>query len=109
MAAPSSRRRRLQDARRRHCVWQLFDNGAAVIVVSTELDEVLGLADRIGVMYRGKIIGERSADAEAEEPVKIIFRTGKPSRGPSGRSFFSSSPTCARISFVCPGAIARGA
>jgi simple sugar transport system ATP-binding protein len=43
------------------------DNGAAVIVVSTELDEVLGLADRIGVMYRGKIIGERSADAEAEE------------------------------------------
>ena len=35
------------------------DNGAAVVVVSTELDEVLGLADRIGVMYRGKIIGER--------------------------------------------------
>jgi simple sugar transport system ATP-binding protein len=43
------------------------DNGAAVIVVSTELDEVLGLADRIGVMYRGKIIGEVSAGAEAEE------------------------------------------
>ncbi len=39
------------------------DNGAAVIVVSTELDEVLGLADRIGVMYRGKIIGELSAGA----------------------------------------------
>ncbi|MDQ6687543.1 MAG: ABC transporter ATP-binding protein, partial [Actinomycetota bacterium] len=34
------------------------DGGAAVILVSTELDEVLGLADRIGVMYRGKIIGE---------------------------------------------------
>ena len=34
------------------------DNGAAVLVVSTELDEVLGLADRIGVMYRGRIIGE---------------------------------------------------
>ena len=34
------------------------DNGAAVVLVSTELDEVLGLADRIGVMYRGKIIGE---------------------------------------------------
>ena len=37
------------------------DNGAAVIVISTELDEVLGLADRIAVMYRGKIIGELSA------------------------------------------------
>ncbi|HEY3528611.1 MAG TPA: ABC transporter ATP-binding protein [Nocardioides sp.] len=42
------------------------DNGAAVIVVSTELDEVLGLADRIGVMYRGKIIGETSGSADPE-------------------------------------------
>ena len=33
------------------------DRGAAVVLVSTELDEVLGLADRIGVMYRGKIVG----------------------------------------------------
>jgi simple sugar transport system ATP-binding protein len=40
------------------------DNGAAVVVVSTELDEVLGLADRIGVMYRGKIIGEMPAGAD---------------------------------------------
>jgi simple sugar transport system ATP-binding protein len=43
------------------------DNGAAVVVVSTELDEVLGLADRIGVMYRGKIIGERPGGVSAEE------------------------------------------
>ena len=43
------------------------DNGAAVIVVSTELDEVLGLADRIGVMYRGKIIGEMPGGADPEE------------------------------------------
>ena len=43
------------------------DNGAAVILVSSELDEVLGLADRIGVMYRGKIIGEVPAGTDAEE------------------------------------------
>jgi ABC-type uncharacterized transport system ATPase subunit len=43
------------------------DSGAAVIVVSTELDEVLGLADRIGVMYRGKIIGEMPAGADPGE------------------------------------------
>jgi simple sugar transport system ATP-binding protein len=42
------------------------DNGAAVIVISTELDEVLGLADRIGVMYRGKIIGEMAGGADPE-------------------------------------------
>ena len=30
------------------------DEGAAVVVVSTELDEVYALADRILVMYRGR-------------------------------------------------------
>jgi simple sugar transport system ATP-binding protein len=43
------------------------DNGTAVVLVSTELDEVLGLADRIAVMYRGKIIGELPAGADAQE------------------------------------------
>ena len=32
------------------------DSGRAVFISSTELDEVLGLADRIAVMYRGAII-----------------------------------------------------
>ncbi len=43
------------------------DRGAAVVLVSTELDEVLGLADRIGVMYRGKIIGEVPGGTAADE------------------------------------------
>jgi len=33
------------------------DSGVPVIVVSTELDEVFALADRIAVMYRGTIVG----------------------------------------------------
>ena len=33
------------------------DNGTAVLIVSTELDEVVALADRIAVMYRGRIVG----------------------------------------------------
>lgn len=33
------------------------DAGVPVIVVSTELDEVAALADRIAVMYRGGIVG----------------------------------------------------
>lgn len=33
------------------------DTGTPVIIVSTELDEVLALADRIVVMYRGRIVG----------------------------------------------------
>jgi len=33
------------------------DGGAAVIIVSSELDEVVALADRIAVMYHGQIVG----------------------------------------------------
>jgi ABC-type uncharacterized transport system ATPase subunit len=43
------------------------DNGAAVVLISSELDEVLGLADRIAVMYRGRIIGEVPAGTSADQ------------------------------------------
>ncbi len=33
------------------------DAGVPVIVVSTELDEIAALGDRIAVMYRGGIVG----------------------------------------------------
>jgi general nucleoside transport system ATP-binding protein len=36
---------------------QTRDSGIPVVVVSTELDEVTALADRIAVMYRGTIVG----------------------------------------------------
>ena len=36
------------------------DAGLPVIVVSTELDEIYALADRIAVMYKGEIVGERA-------------------------------------------------
>ena len=38
------------------------DAGTPCIIVSTELDEVLNLADRIAVMYRGRIVGIVPAD-----------------------------------------------
>lgn len=43
------------------------DQGCAVVLISDDLDEVLLLADRIAVMYEGRIIGEfdrRHADRE---------------------------------------------
>ncbi|HOA86107.1 MAG: ABC transporter ATP-binding protein [Microbacteriaceae bacterium] len=42
------------------------DAGVPVIVVSTELDEVSALADRIAVMYRGTIVGIVPGDAPRE-------------------------------------------
>ncbi len=42
------------------------DRGTAVVIVSTELDEVESLADRIAVMYRGKIVGIVPQDTPRE-------------------------------------------
>ncbi len=42
------------------------DAGIPVIVVSTELDEVVALADRIAVMYRGSIVGIVPGDTPRE-------------------------------------------
>ncbi len=43
------------------------DVGTAVLLVSSELDEVVGLADRIAVMYRGRILAIVSPDTPREE------------------------------------------
>jgi simple sugar transport system ATP-binding protein len=34
------------------------DNGAAVLIVSSELDEIMALSDRLLVMFEGRIAGE---------------------------------------------------
>ena len=48
------------------------DKGKAVVLVSTELDEVLALADRIAVMYRGKIIDIVNPGTSREQLGKLM-------------------------------------
>ncbi len=46
----------------------LRDRGVAVLLVSAELDEILALSDRIGVLYRGRLVATfDGADASREE------------------------------------------
>lgn len=52
-----------------HMIADLADQGAAVIVVSSELPEVLGISDRIIVMHEGKISGELMRSKATEEKV----------------------------------------
>jgi general nucleoside transport system ATP-binding protein len=52
------------------------DQGVAVIIVSTELDEVVALADRIAVMYRGRIVG--IVDADTPRDVLGLMMAGVP-------------------------------
>jgi simple sugar transport system ATP-binding protein len=42
------------------------DAGTPVLIVSTELDEVVALADRIAVMYRGRIVGVVPGDTDRD-------------------------------------------
>ena len=43
------------------------DIGTAVLLITSELDEVLALADRIAVMYRGRILAIVAPDTPREE------------------------------------------
>jgi len=43
------------------------DGGTAVLVVSSELDEVLSLADRVAVMYRGQVLAIVSPSTPREQ------------------------------------------
>ena len=46
---------------------EMRDAGKAVLLVSVELDEIRSLADRILVMFDGRVVGERSPDASEGE------------------------------------------
>ena len=48
------------------------DHGVAVVIVSSELDEIYALADRIAVMYEGKITGFRPPDVPATELGRLM-------------------------------------
>ncbi len=51
---------------------QVRDSGVPVLVISTELDEVIALADRIAVMYRGAIIDIVPADTPREQLGRLM-------------------------------------
>jgi general nucleoside transport system ATP-binding protein len=48
------------------------DHGVAVVIVSSELDEIYALADRIAVIYEGKITGFRDPDVPAGELGRLM-------------------------------------
>jgi ABC-type uncharacterized transport system ATPase subunit len=59
--------RKLVDAR---------DGGMAVLLISAELEEVMSLADRIAVMFRGKIAGVLQSSEATPEGLGYLMATG---------------------------------
>jgi simple sugar transport system ATP-binding protein len=49
------------------------DAGAAILIVSTELDEVLAVGDRIAVMFGGRIVGILSGDDATYENLGMLM------------------------------------
>ncbi len=60
------------------------NHGTAVLLVSTELDEIAGLADRIAVMYEGRIVAFRPPDVTREELGLLMAGGGAGGGGAAG-------------------------
>ncbi len=52
------------------------DAGAAILLVSAELEEVLSLADRVLVMYQGRIVGEVDPQKVNQEEIGLMMTGG---------------------------------
>jgi simple sugar transport system ATP-binding protein len=51
--------------------------GVAVLVISEDLDEIRALADRIVVMYEGRVAGERDPEATSVEEIGLLMAGGR--------------------------------
>ncbi len=54
----------------------LRDQGVGVLLVSAELDEILSLSDRIGVLYRGQLVGIFDGKDATREQLGYLMATG---------------------------------
>ena len=52
------------------------DRGAAILLISLELDEVMDVSDRIAVIYAGQIVGEFEQGAITEEQAGLLMAGG---------------------------------
>ena len=48
---------------------KLVEQGMSIIMISSELPEVLGMSDRIYVMADGKFVGELSQEEATQEKI----------------------------------------
>ena len=59
-----------------HLMEELAESGVAVLFASSELEEILGMADEVLVMHEGRITGQLQRDALSEEAI-MHLATGK--------------------------------
>lgn len=63
-----------------HLLNRLVEEGVTVIIISSELPEVMGMSDRILVMFEGEIVAEFDRD-EAKKETIMEYATGSRQKG----------------------------
>ncbi len=58
------------------------DDGAAVLLVSAELDEIMSLSDRIAVMYDGQIVATMDASKADRHTLGLLMAGARPNAEP---------------------------
>jgi len=62
-------------------IWQLMrdlaDQGKAILMISSELPEIVGMSDRVYVMHHGCIVGELPGAEATEEKVMMLATYGE--------------------------------
>ncbi len=53
-------------------------DGAAILLVSEDLDEILALSDRIAVIYSGEILGIVPAEEADRERIGLLMMGQRP-------------------------------
>ncbi|MCK4914682.1 MAG: heme ABC transporter ATP-binding protein, partial [Candidatus Eisenbacteria sp.] len=56
---------------------RMRDQGAAILLISAELTEIMTLSDSIAVMYGGKIVAEFEGGAVGEEELGVAMTGGR--------------------------------
>ena len=51
-------------------------DGVGVLLISEDLDEILALADRVAVMYEGRVVGEVDAGTATVEEIGLLMAGG---------------------------------
>jgi len=61
--------------------WELFmklrEKGTALLLISEDLDEIMSLSDRIGVIFEGKIVGTMDTAKAKKEKIGLMMMGSK--------------------------------
>ena len=53
-------------------IFTLAAEGVAVMMISSEMEEIVGIADRVVVMHEGRVAGELEGEAISEEAIMTL-------------------------------------